>query len=225
MYTSVVSLGAWCQVAEQFRRHNFPRTHSPFEWTVSTWSCLMAIIADDGKQLATELTVDHARKEVVCQAYGLLHPHDFHKKFDKDGNLLPPDAEEITEIRKKYTHKMDDFRRACQTRGGRIAFVRMGGEAEPAVAWPYLHDQAPLTSERVNSLADLLVEYCGHSDFDLFVMLHDGWHPFEDTAPLHSNAKVVRLPHPAPPVDWYGHESDWEKVYAAAGITLTARAI
>lgn len=89
----------------------------------------MAIIADDGKQLATELTVDHARKEVVCQAYGLLHPHDFHKKFDKDGNLLPPDAEEITEIRKKYTHKMDDFRRACQTRGGRIAFVRMGGRS------------------------------------------------------------------------------------------------
>jgi hypothetical protein len=220
MYRSIISLGAWCQVAEQFRRHNFPRTLSPFEWTVSTWSAMSDVIREDGHRLCQDLTLNAEGTAFVCQAYGLLHPHDFERAAGGSGAVLPPTPEKFEANRAKYAHKMNDFRQACRSTEGRIAFVRMGGEAEPAAAWPYLHDLKPLTTHRVNELVALLIAYCGHDNFDLFVMLHDGWHPFAHTASLASNARIVALPHPQPPVDWYGHKHDWSQVYADAGIRM-----
>ena len=218
MYQSIISLGAWCQVSEQLRLHKLPRTLSPLEWTVATWDAMTAVIRDDGQRLCHDIVLEGEVPNAVCKTYGLVHPHDFHPPCDDFHQWKEIDPKEQDEARSKYARKMEAFRQACRANEGRIAFIRMGGEAKPAVAWPYMHDKKPVTASRVNTLVEDLKTYCGHENFDLFVVLHEEWHPFEKDVELASNATILERPPVAPPVDWFGHQELWTELLQTMGI-------
>lgn len=218
MYQSIISLGAWCQVSEQLRLHKLPRTLSPLEWTVATWDAMTAVIRDDGQQLCHNISVEGEQPHAVCQSYGLLHPHDFHAPNHDPSQWTEIDPEELVQARTKYVKKMEAFRLACREDQGRVAFIRMGGEAKPAFPWPYLHDRTALSASRINAFVEDLKIYCRHDNFDLFVVLHEEWHPFDADVELASNAKVLVRPPVSPPVDWFGHEHVWTELLQSMGL-------
>lgn len=218
MYQSIISLGAWCQVAEQLRLHHLPRTLSPLEWTVAPWDAMTAVIRDDGRHLCADVRIEGEDRQPVCQHYGLLYPHDFHPPHGDKSQWFEITPEELAAAQSKYAHKMSEFRRACRQKEGRIAFIRMGGEALPAIPWPYLHDTKALKASKINQLVEDLKAYCGHDDFDLFIFLHEEWHPLDMDAILAPNVRVLERPPVAPPVEWYGHKAIWTELLQTIGL-------
>ncbi len=152
-FEHAVSLGAWCQVSYQLRRHFRHTTASCFDWLVTPWQGLMEVMAHGTADLGQSITDNRWAKAAECTKYGILLPHEFPKNAKGEVVFSFKASQQALEKLHHKHEKMLATLRACT---GPVLFVRYGGNALPAAAWPYLPEPAPFDPSRLNNLCTLL---------------------------------------------------------------------
>ncbi|MQB42121.1 hypothetical protein [Rhizobium sp. ICMP 5592] len=152
-FEHAVSLGAWCQVDYQLRRHFKKRTMSCFESLVTPWPGLMEVLKDGPTELGVSVTENRYANAAECLKYGILLPHEFPKGPQEE--VIFSRAAFIN-ISDKLRHKHEKMLRTLSHCEGPVLFVRYGGNALPAGAWPYCNEPDPFDLRRVDELCTLL---------------------------------------------------------------------
>ncbi len=212
----VVSLSAWCQASFQIKNHGLPLLPSCFDWLVTPWAGMMRILETDGEELGKNFTLNETAKSVQCSSYGVLYHHEF-PHDEEDMPIISIESRD--KMRSKLLYKHKRMHETLSNAGGEgVVFVRYGGVAEPAMAWPYLHDPAPVTEAHLNELMDFLKQkYPKINSRLLFLWLS----PFAtysinmDT--LHPDVHAVALPPPtAEKTAWTGEDGPWTDAFNSA---------
>lgn len=152
-FEHAVSLGAWCQVSYQLRRHFQHTTASCFDWLVTPWSGLLGILNDGTKELGQSIIDNRWAKSAECTKYGILLPHEFPHNSKHEVVFSFKASQQALE---KLNHKHEKMLRTLRNATGPVLFVRYGGHALPAAAWPYLADTTPFDLQSLNELCGLL---------------------------------------------------------------------
>ena len=215
MFEQVLSLGAWCQVTEQLKRLQLLTTHSPFDWLVTPYDSLLDVIADDGCRFALDVRPTEDRTSMSCSSYGLLYHHEFSR--DDAGHVIIDD-QHLMNTRAKLLHKMSMFDAACRS-GRKTLFVRMGGHAEPPVAWPYLSDDKAFLTADMNRLAEILSRRFPALDYHVMFVNFTETTKFEPVANDRFSTHVIRWPihHPA---GWEGETEAWRDLLHHSGFAF-----
>jgi hypothetical protein len=211
-FDAVVSLGAWCQVAFQVKKHEWPLQESCFDWLVTPWDSLLKVLETDGELLGKDVFYEPAAISFKCSHYGLLYYHEFPQ--DNDGKpYLAEDA--LSNVRSKLIYKYRKMVDRLQSGDvKRVLFIRYGGAAVPAYALPYhSHD---LENQRdggdLNSLLALLQKKFPRIEPSL-LFLEQPPHTIFDRggAPLDPRVHVATMP---VPIDeqWEGEDDVWSRV-------------
>ena len=73
-----VSLGAWCQVAQQLKNHVQDQlVPSAFDWIVGPLSSVSHILDTDGDNFCENLSLSKPSNSIICETYGILYHHEF----------------------------------------------------------------------------------------------------------------------------------------------------
>ena len=126
-YNHIISLGAWCQVAEQLRRHEVSFVSSPFDWLVTPFESLLRIIRNGGVQLCNDVAQYDGGQSAICTNYGVLYHHEFPR--DTQDKVKINDDDRIVG-RSKLLHKMANLDVYCK-RDGRKLFIRLEDMSSP----------------------------------------------------------------------------------------------
>lgn len=109
MYQHVISLGHFCSVAQELERLHLRSFSGPFDWIISDFSGVMALI-DDGfadfltpAYLCPHQTLPHIIRN---QKYGISFYHDF--------TSGPPISEQLPMIKDKYERRIVRFYKAIK---------------------------------------------------------------------------------------------------------------
>lgn len=152
-FEHAISLGAWCQVSYQLRRHFPNTTASCFDWLVTPWPGLMKVMANGTDELGQSIIDNRWAKAAECTKYGILLPHEFPKNSNGEVVFSFKAAQQALE---KLRHKHEKMLRTMRDCTGPVLFVRYGGNALPAAAWPYLPEPEPFDVQSLNNLCDLI---------------------------------------------------------------------
>jgi hypothetical protein len=121
-FAHIISLGADCDVALQLRRVGWLKTPSVFDWLVTPWDSMMAVLEDGGARLARKTYPCHDGRGAACADYHLMYWHE----FPRDAQFLVQVTESQTEqARLKLTHKMARMQAACEE-AKPVLFIRSG---------------------------------------------------------------------------------------------------
>jgi hypothetical protein len=101
-FNHIISLGSECDTALQLRRVGWLRTPSVFDWLITPWDALLAILQDNGARLAQQIYQTTDATAAACAAYGLLYWHEFPRHQGKV--QITPEA--TATARGKLAHKM-----------------------------------------------------------------------------------------------------------------------
>lgn len=217
-FDHVVSLGAWCQTAYQIKQQQQNLLPSCFDWLVTPWDALISILEDDGAKLGLKVAYDHYSKTIKCQHYGVLYAHEF--KPDQSG--IPYVSEEnLGQCRAKLLHKYRKMFDAILN-GGTTLFVRFGGTAEPAAAWPYLAQGNPRSEDDLNELMLLLRRKFPAAHAKLLFIWQDQFSDHNlDNSKLDRDILTLSLPRPVQ-ARWMGEDGPWSEVFRGAEVAFFA---
>ncbi len=121
-FDHVISLGSDCDPALQLERLGWKDTHSVFDWLVTPWDAMMAVLRDGADRLATQLTPAINGLGLACAEYGLVYWHEFPRDAAHKAVFS---EEQAARTRGKLRHKMSQMRAACEGRGN-VLFIRAG---------------------------------------------------------------------------------------------------
>lgn len=207
-----VSLGAWCQVAQQLKNHakeNF--VSSAFDWTVSSLKSVPKIIDTDGENFCEGLTLSKPSNSLACESYGILYHHEF-KRDEKNESFWT--EETLEDAKGKLTHKHKAMSSKIRATDDCVTFVRFGGHAEPLVAWPYSKDHANVEAEELNAIAESIEKQFPDLAFRILFVTCPTAHFFKiDEQNLDPRIWTVEMRH-RHGIDWSGSSDDWEEVIA-----------
>lgn len=207
-----VSLGAWCQVAYQLTRA-FKGSFIPsaFDWTVAPLHSVQKIFDSNGESFGERVFVGEPSMSVECETYGILYHHEYRR----DSNKVAIITEEQTATAKsklRYKHK----KMIASVAGSpdTVTFVRFGGAALPARAWPYSQDVAPVAAAVVNDMVCSIERAIGRGDFRLLFVTDPQVMRFSVT-PRELDERVVSMNISSPAQrTWMGHDADWDVLLA-----------
>jgi hypothetical protein len=144
-FDHMISIGATCEPAWHFRRTGRYDAKAPFDWLVTPWDSLNAVLDDDGARLGTEMVAAKDGTSVRCSAYDVLYHHEFPRD---PGGAVRFSAGLVASCRAKLLHKMQRLRDVCEMPGP-VLFVRAGLATD--LAWDRLLRES-LTATEVNRL-------------------------------------------------------------------------
>lgn len=226
-FDHVVSLGAWCQTVYQIKQQNQPILPTCFDWLVTPWDSIFAILESDGQNFGLHATFDEHSQAVKCNHYGVLYAHEFNPghanagglSFEQGQALVTEDR--LKQCRSKMLHKYDSMV-STLAQGGKTLFVRFGATAEPAVAWPYMADPNPRSEHDLNRLVHLLREKFPQNDAKLLYLWQEPMaHHALDRSGIDPN--VMIMPVPLPPhgtASWMGEDETWNHIFTTADCTF-----
>ncbi|WP_158248616.1 DUF1796 family putative cysteine peptidase [Pseudomonas sp. FW300-N1A1] len=145
-----VSLGAWCQVSYQLKKHCGEQfISSAFDWLVTPLHSVSKIFDTNGDSFAQDIFIGDPSKSVECKKYGVLYHHEYRKGQDKI-SIIEDDKTSNAREKLEYKHKkmVDTLKKTEEE----VIFIRFGGHALPAAAWPYMKDREHISSEQLNQL-------------------------------------------------------------------------
>ena len=121
-FDHIVSLGADCDTAQVLQEAGWHQTPSVFDWLITPWDAMMAVLADGGARLVTDFYASHGGLSAVCAHYHLIYWHEFARDRNERPVITPRAA---GQARAKLLHKMARMKAACED-GGRVLFIRAG---------------------------------------------------------------------------------------------------
>ena len=98
------------------------QTPSVFDWLITPWDAMMAVLSDGGRHLATDFYPSHGGLGAVCAHYHLIYWHEFARDRNEHPVITP---EAALRARAKLLHKMTRMKAACED-GGTVLFIRSG---------------------------------------------------------------------------------------------------
>ncbi|AIR91645.1 DUF1796 family putative cysteine peptidase [Pseudomonas cremoricolorata] len=207
-----VSLGAWCQVAQQLKNHTGERfVSSAFDWTVSSLKSVSKIIETDGNHFCEGLSLSKPSNSLICDAYGILYHHEF-KRDENNESVWTEEGR--NEAKSKLTHKHKSMASKVRSSGQCVTFVRFGGHAEPLVAWPYAKDHAAVQETELNHVVQAIEKEFPDVPFRLLFVTCPTAHLYKvDEAKLDPRIWPLEMRH-RHGSDWAGASDDWAQVVA-----------
>lgn len=199
----VVSLGAWCQVKYQIDKICRAVTGSPFDWLVTPLSALPLIFKDNGVNFANKIVYDENRN-VICAEYGVAYHHEFER--DADSNQIV-NSSDMLQARSKLTYKLSKLKLDCKDKN--VLFIRLGGHAAPAVAWPYIKDDSVLSATDLNKIAESIEKTFECRDFRFLLVLFNGLTEFNRDSDLDSRIIIEFMDIDHPVDGWEGSTESW----------------
>lgn len=200
---AVVSLGAWCQTTYQARRFFGNSVTSPYDWLVTPFNALLASIEGDGLNFCKHLRVVDASRP-ICEDYGILYHHEFERR-DEHAIIT---ASAIERCSGKLSYKYIKMIECASTEG--TLFIRLGGQAEPAFAWPYLNDTKPLQAREINALCNIIEKKFAIVSFRLLLVFFAGRTAFDMDSMVDDRVIIRELPHAAENGKWEGCDEEWD---------------
>jgi hypothetical protein len=211
-FDAVVSLGAWCQVSYQVKKLGWPLQQSCFDWLVTPWDSMLRIFETDGDLFGKGASFDSNSGSFECSEYGVLYFHKF--PFDDDGKPYFQEAA-LQNARSKLIYKYRKMVERLQSgEVKRVLFVRYGGAAFPALAWPYYYHD--LENERdgsdLNSLLALLEKKFPRIEPRLLYVEQPPYTIFKrGVVQLDPRVHVATMPVPLD-AQWDGEQHVWAQV-------------
>jgi hypothetical protein len=145
-----VSLGAWCQVSYQLKTHCGEEFISgAFDWLVTPLHSVSKIFNSSGDNFSQDIFIGEPSNSVECKTYGVLYHHEYRRGQDKIAIIEPQKTEEA---RNKLSYKHKKMVDTLKKTDKEVVFIRFGGHALPAVAWPYAKDNEKITANQLNQL-------------------------------------------------------------------------
>lgn len=226
-FDHVVSLGAWCQTIYQIKQQKQPALTTCFDWLVTPWDSIFSILETDGQSFGLHATFDEHSKSVKCDHYGVLYAHEFNPGHAAIGDLSFEQGqalvteERLKQCRSKMLHKYGSMISTLK-RGGHTLFVRFGGTAEPAIAWPYLDDPSPRNEDDLNNLIHLLREKFPQNNAKLLYLWQEPFvHHGLDGSKIDRDVMIMPVPMPPPgKVTWMGEDEVWNRIFNTANRTF-----
>lgn len=206
-FVHVVSLGAWCQVAEQVKRCFGEVTTGPFDWLVSPLESVIKILNDDARSLGSDAV--HLDLTAISTTYGCLYHHEFPR--DADSRCII-NEQALQDTQSKLKYKWASLKRALSNNEPTL-FIRFGGDARPARAWPYHQNGTAIDSDDLNALDAALAAHFPDLTYTLLYIWHEDLHPGDFTKPLSSRIRLARMDEPGHRL-WEGDTSTWQKVFS-----------
>lgn len=205
-----VSLGAWCQVAQQLKNHaNDNFVSSAFDWTVSSLKSVPRIIESDGDNFCEGLTLSRPSNSLTCESYGILYHHEF-KRDENNESFWTEETRD--DAKSKLTHKHKSMSTRIRDTDECVTFVRFGGHAEPLVAWPYSKDHATVAENELNAIAESIEQQFPSLAFRILFVTCPTAHFFTvDERKLDPRIWTVQMRH-RHGIDWSGSSDDWAGV-------------
>lgn len=177
---------------------------------------MIDVIETNGEALGQDFSMNEFAKSVQCNRYGVLYHHEFPRGVDE----LPIISEEAAvNMRSKLLHKHRSMsEKLLNANGDGVLFVRYGGIAEPAIAWPYLHDQGSVTEQHLNSLLTLLKQQYPNVNARLLFLWNSPFASLDiNTDALDPDIYAASIPGPSTPeTDWSGDAAPWTETFNAA---------
>ncbi len=156
-FDSVISLGGVCQPAEHAKRYFGGRkNNSPFDYTVTPLSAVIKTFRDNGAGLGKDFLVINNGTNVLCENYGIMYHHEFHRKNGMVRFSAAQAASCGEKLRYKYSCMIDV---AAQSRP---LFIRLSASTD--APGDELRSRV-MTYQDLAELEDVLVEKLGHENF------------------------------------------------------------
>lgn len=205
-----VSLGAWCQVAQQLKTHRPDEfVPSAFDWIVCPLKSVKKIIDTNGDNFCDGLFLSTPQNSIACKGYGILYHHDFPRN-EKNEAFIEEGSSDNT--KSKMTHKHKSMSSRVRQEGECVTFIRFGGHAEPTVAWPYAKDNAIVDTKDLNDIAESIEKEFPDLAFRIIFVTCPTAHTFKVAeSKLDPRIWTVEMPH-RPGVDWSGSSDDWAEM-------------
>lgn len=203
-----VSLGAWCQVAQQLKNHVQDQlVPSAFDWIVGPLSSVSHILDTDGDNFCENLSLSKPSNSIICETYGILYHHEFERDENNEA-LLTEESQAIA--KSKLTHKHKSMSARLRATEESVTFVRFGGHAQPLAAWPYSKDSAPVSPSEINKMTDAIERAFPDLTFRLLFITCPTSHTFNvDQSKLDPRVWTVEMPR-REGCNWSGSNDDWE---------------
>lgn len=210
----VISLGAWCQTTVQIDRYFGRVWWSPFDWTVTPFSSIEAVLADDGERFGLSFSSWDNGKDVRCNEYGLLYHHEFERNPDVTVRF---NVETLQACRSKMLHKLNVMRMAVTATGATL-FIRFGGRAENPFAWPYVVDPLPLQVSVLNRFCETLDAFTVSQPFVLAILYHPEYSTLVEDEPARPDLMIYKFQRvgleDVLDEGWKGSDANWNEFFA-----------
>ncbi|MEE7491067.1 DUF1796 family putative cysteine peptidase [Methylobacterium oryzae] len=203
---NIVSLGAWCQATFQVRRIFGASASSPYDWLVTPFDALISSINDEGRNFGQAVYV-RDNDFPMCHNYDLLYHHEFHRHAGRP--IITEHA--LASLKSKLTHKYNQFANVMNEGGALL--VRMGGHAEPAVAWPYITDPKPFSSADVNRLTSTLDSKFASREYRILVVNLEGRVAVNIDDPIDERVIFRTIPFATERPRWEGNDEAWDNIF------------
>lgn len=220
-YDQVVSLGGWCQVAYQIKRALPGRPTGPFDWLVTPYQALLATLDDKGARIGSHVRLTDDGTEPLCEAYGLLYPHEFPRDASNNAVITDEAAVACREKMERRFRRLDESLRA----GVPTLFIRFGTFAEKLAAWPYFAEQATFTRDDAARFCDRIETLYPDLPYHVAFVHHPDLmpaEPWDDKRSALYSLGPVSVSHLAGANQWRGHDGQWDELFERLGVFTTA---
>jgi hypothetical protein len=197
----LVPIGAWCRTAFQVREFlkskGLPLQAYPFDWTITPFAALNAILApeyDPLSALRPDAIVTSQFGSAKDRATGLIYHHDLEHWTPPIGDLGYR-ADDLDKARSRYIHVFANLS-ALRRSPGRLGFVRWQRGGHPDARFP-----SAFEGESPGSLRSLIHSFLARDDFSVLI--------------VRTQTLAPGIPAPADPiVKFETHDADCEVTVA-----------
>ncbi len=209
-----VAVGAWCQVAHQLKRiYGDQFVTSAFDWAVTPLLSVAKVFDTAGESFGQGMFIGEPSGSIECAGYGLLYHHEFPRGADKRAIYSVEKAEAACS---KLTHKHKSLITRLSLTDEPVTFVRFGGHALPAQAWPYHRDAQHVSADDMNSMVNAIARALPNLNFRVLFIRNDTCMKFTtESSAFDPRIVQATIAHPKVRVDWTGLDADWDELMAS----------
>jgi len=210
-FEAILSLGSDCDVGLHLQKQGWKPDGSVFEWLVTPWDAMMAVLADEGARLGEKFFVCADGAGAACAEYGLVYWHEFPRNAD---GFIAFSATDIEACRGKMQRKMRGMLAVCETAQA-VLFIRRG--AATTLRWDRFATGARFGSAELNAFIALIEARFPRLLFSLLFIEIEGERLADVSEPLDSRVTHVVLPAEGP-ADSAGKmlapDAAWHRLFA-----------
>ena len=209
---SIFSLGGICEPSLAMDIYfDAKRANSAFDWLMTPFRSLLAVLQDDGEQFGIDFRV--LGGTLFCERYRLCYHHEFARTTR---NEIAFSTRQIADLRDKLIYKHRNMIKI--SRETTTTFIRLGAGTDVVEDQ---HAPGVLTRYDVEELVSLLRRKLGHNDFKL-MLVEKHWpcrDRHEQVAPTpHLHEVRTRRYDQLPDMGFSGDPAFWAGLFASLNL-------